>query len=251
MIKPVCTILSSLILLACASCDRASSASATPVYPKSVPGNGVIRGSIKFVGAAPVMKTIAATEACCKTDPPIAEQSVIVNPNGTLRNVFVYLEGAPRLDGSDVPPALLDQEHCVFVPHAMGVQLGQVLRLRSSDPTMHNVHAIPSVNNARNYALTAAGMEVNTKFTQGAEIVRMKCDVHPWMTAWVGVFENPFFAVTQENGSYQIKGIPAGTYKLVAWHELYGRQEQTVTVADSGGDVAAAEVDFTFGRSQG
>jgi hypothetical protein len=188
------------------------------------------------------MRTFTATEKCCQGEPPIVEQSVVVNSNNTLRNVFIYLEDAPKTDGSGLDPALLDQERCSYTPHALGIQTNQLLRIRSSDPTMHNVHYTPDKNNARNLSMTQSGQEVPVSFP-AAEFIRMKCDVHPWMSAWVGVFDNPFFAVTHHEGSFEIKGIPNGKYKLVAWHELYGRKEQSVTIADN----KPIEINFSFG----
>jgi hypothetical protein len=129
------------------------------------------------------------------------------------------------------------------VPHAVAIQTGQTLNVRSSDATMHNVHAMAQTNPASNLSMTQAGDQKSLRFDH-VEFVQMRCDVHPWMSAWVGVFDSPFHAVTQEAGSFSISGIPAGTYKLVAWHEMYGRQEQTVTVADD----TPVETNFTFGR---
>jgi plastocyanin len=224
-------------------CDKSQASGNLPVLPKSVAGSGIIRGIVRFTGSPPVMKSFTSTEPCCQGDPQLAEETVVIDPNSSLRNVFVYLEGAPQTDGSDQPACLLDQLHCRYVPHAVGVQVGQTLRIRSSDPTMHNVHFNPDRNRAKNLALTQVGAEVPTKF-EYAEFIRMKCDVHPWMTAWVGVFENPFYSVTQDDGAFEIKGVPAGTYTLVAWHELYGRQRQSVTIADD----KPVEAEFVFGR---
>lgn len=233
------------LMLAIAGCDSGSTDPLASL-PTAVDGGGVIRGTVHFVGTAPTMKTFTATEACCAGDPPIVEETVIVNSNKTLKNVFVYLEGAPKLNGKSQPIQTLDQVRCRYVPHALGIQMNQPLKLRSSDPTMHNVHYVPGINPAKNFAMTQAGDEIQTKFTAGPEFVRLRCDVHPWMSAWVGVFENPFYSVTGESGSFEIKGIPAGTYKLVAWHELFGRLEQSVTITDG---AAPLELQFTLGKA--
>jgi hypothetical protein len=236
-----------ILVLGVVGCDQASGTGASSgTLPRTIPGEGIIRGVVSFTGTPPPMRTFTATEKCCQGDPPIVEESVVVNSNQTLRNVFVFLEGAPKTDGSELPPALLDQVRCSYVPHVLGVQVGQLLRVRSSDPTMHNVHYTPDKNNSRNLSMTQSGQEVPVSFT-AAEFIRMKCDVHPWMTAWVGVFDNPFFAVTQHQGTFEIKGIPNGTYKLVAWHELYGRREKTVTVVDE----QPMEVKFEIGNQAG
>ncbi|HEY7087477.1 MAG TPA: hypothetical protein VH518_05260 [Tepidisphaeraceae bacterium] len=229
-------------LCLCAACDG-STDTVAPARPRVAAGNGSIRGSVHFVGVAPKMPVITiSNERCCEGDPPLVEETVVVNPNKTLRNVFVYLEDAPAIDAPAPTPALLDQVRCRYVPHAIGVEVDQPLRVRSSDPTMHNVHFMPEKNVAKNLSMTQQGQEVTTKFA-AAEFIRFRCDVHPWMCAWVGVFENPFFAVTQEDGTFELKSIPAGTYRVVAWHELYGRREQSVTITDD----KPIEVNFSFG----
>lgn len=226
-------------------CDQQSQASRSRApLPSSVDGSGIVKGSIKFGGTAPKMSPISAKDKCCQGEPLIYEETVVVNPNQTLKNVFVYLENAPATDGTIKPAELIDQARCAYVPHVVGVQVGQPLRVRSSDPTLHNVHYIPQLNPAANLSMTAAGAEKTVSFDY-AEFVRLKCDVHPWMTGWVGVFEHPFFSITREMGEFEIKGIPAGTYTLVAWHELYGKQKQTVTIV---GD-QPIEMTFTFGKS--
>lgn len=232
-----------ILILASIGCDNSQASMNRPALPASVPGNGIVRGTISFTGVPPVMKSITSTEACCQGEPQLAEETVIVNANGTLKNVFVYLEGAPATDGRAQPQVVLDQVRCRYTPHVLGVQVGQSLVVRSSDPTMHNVHYVPQKNQARNLSMSGAGQQTPVTFDY-AEFVRVKCDVHPWMAAWVGVFENPFFAATGDEGSFEIKNIPSGTFKLVAWHERYGRQETTVTVSDN----SPVESNFTFGR---
>jgi plastocyanin len=160
----------------------------------------------------------------------VPDESAVVNDNGTLQHVFVYLEDAPATgDGARRQPALLDQVNCRYVPHALGVQAGQTLRVRSSDATLHNVHALSQANRAFNLSMTRAGEEKTVTFAKH-EFVPLKCDVHPWMTAYVGVFENLWFAVTDHSGTFEITNVPEGSYKLVAWHERYGRVEQEVWV---------------------
>ena len=188
---------------------------------------------------------VIKNEPCHPGAAPIEEETVIVNGNGTLRNVLVSVEGAGAGDGSSREPALLDQVDCRYVPHVLGVQVGQKLRLRSSDPTMHNVHYVPDVNPQGNYGFTKAGEERTTAFA-APEVVRIKCDVHPWMTAYVGVFASPFFAVTRDDGTFEIKGLAAGEYKLVTWHERYGKLEQLVTVNEA----APAEAMFEYKAPQ-
>ena len=186
---------------------------------------------MKFTGTPPVMGEIA-NQPCHEGAKPLKEETVVVNPNGTLANVFVYLADAPASDGSSREPALLDQVDCQFVPHAVGVQVGQALRIRSSDPTLHNVHYTAQHNTPANFGLTVKGAEKSVRYV-AHEFLRVKCDVHPWMTGYIGVFDSPFFAVSNtKDGSFQIPKVPAGKYKLTAWHERYGQMEQAVEVKD-------------------
>ena len=222
-------------------CDAPGADESPAAPPRVVSGSGVIRGTVKFTGAVPELKT--SQVKCHEGTIDITDESVVVNDNGTLRNAFVYLEGAAATgDGSSREAALLDQVDCRYVPHAIGVQAGQTLRVRSGDPTLHNVHALSRANRAFNLSMTRAGDEKTVTFTKH-EFVPVRCDVHPWMLAYVGVFENPWFAVTDPGGAFEIRNVPEGSYKLVAWHERYGRLEQSV-------DVKAQPLDVTFDYKQ-
>jgi len=137
---------------------------------------------------------------------------------------------------------LLDQANCQYVPHVVALRTGQRLSIRSSDDTLHNVHGQPSDNPAFNFAEVAAGTSHDLTFSE-PEIFRIKCDVHPWMNACVGVFENDCFALTGDDGSFEIHGVPAGDYTLIAWHEHYDTLRQTVTVSDD----KPVTADFTYG----
>ena len=215
-------------------CDNdASSAKGSDAAPQRVQlktGTGIVRGVVKFDGVPPKMATIA-NRPCHAAAKEIEEETVIVGDGGAMMNVFVFVEGAGTGDGGKREPAVLDQVHCRYVPHVVGVQVGQTLNVRSSDDTLHNVHYKPDRNAAGNFGMTRAGAERQVTFA-APEFIRVKCDVHPWMTAYVGVFDTPFFAATGVDGTFEIKGLPAGEYTLVAWHELYGRQQQPLTVAD-------------------
>jgi plastocyanin len=214
-------------LIASNGCDDRN-ANESPPAPARVVGKGVIHGRVTFRGTAPVMKEID-TNICHPGAPKLTEETVLVGAGGGLKNVFVHLEGAPKSAGPD-EPAMLDQVHCRYVPHVLGVTVGQKLVVKSSDPTMHNVHLIAEKNAAANFGMTAAGLEKTLTFTH-SETIRVKCDVHPWMTAYVIVCENPFFALSNDDGKFEIKDLPPGEYKLVAWHELYGKLEQAVSVS--------------------
>jgi hypothetical protein len=183
-------------------------------------------------------------EPCHDGSGPIEQDRLVVNGDGSLRNVLVWLEGLPRTTGAHRPPALLDQKNCQYVPHVLGVQIQQKLVIRSSDPTLHNVHYAPEQNQSANFGFVGEGVERQTSFER-AEIIHTRCNVHPWMHAYVGVFDNAFFAVTGDGGTYHIAGVPAGTYTLVAWHEQLGRREQTIVVPQDASP-PAVEASFEF-----
>lgn len=240
-----CALLGTIVLIGCDTPESGGSEAHRPPQPLKT-GTAAIRGTVKFTGTPPVMAKIA-NQPCHQDAGPIEEESAVVNKDGTLKNVCVFLEGAGRGDGASRPPVLLDQVNCRYVPHAIGVQIGQPLAIRSSDPTIHNVHYAAERNKARNFGMTGAGQEKQVTFAE-PEFILVKCDVHPWMNAWIGVFENPYFAVTGDDGAFELVGLPAGTYNLVAWHERFGRREQSVTLRDGAETAADFEYKSPAGR---
>ena len=155
--------------------------------------------------------------------------------DGKLGNVFVYV--ADGLGGRTFPTPTeaveLDQKNCRYHPHVFGLMVGQPMRIVNSDPTLHNIHAIPGTNQEFNTAQPIQGMKIDHVFTAKEEkvIVPFKCDVHGWMNAYAGVLDHPYFAVTGEDGKFSIKNLPPGTYKLTAWHEKAGTKTIDITVA--------------------
>jgi hypothetical protein len=127
----------------------------------------------------------------------------------------------------------LDQNGCMYVPHAMGIMVGQAYRILNSDGILHNVHTLPKINPSFNRAMPATSKEASTTFAKPEPIFQIKCDVHPWMSAYIGVFTHPFFATTSTDGKFTIPGLDAGTYEITAWHERLGTQTGTVTVTGS------------------
>ena len=214
------------------------------VKPQDVHGAGVVRGHVKLDGPAPEMKVIP-NQPCHDAAEPIRDETVVIGAGGGLKNAFVYVtsQDVQPVDGATLDPAVLDQKSCQYVPHVVGVCVNQALRVRSSDPTVHNVHYAPQGNPSGN--LTMNGPDEKTVTFTSPEFVRMKCDVHPWMTAYVGVFDTPFFAVTGDDGGYEIKGLPPGQYELLVWHERYGQLQQSVTVSET-----ASKVELSYRAPQ-
>jgi hypothetical protein len=216
-----------LLILALASMPLAVSRAAT------------LGGTVSYEG--PVPRLTAIPGAKCHTGAAdIVPETVVLSKNNQLKNVVVYLEGTPTSDGASLPALTLDQKDCRYTPHVVALQVNQPLVVTTSDPTIHNVHYNPDQNSAANFALIEPGQKREVKFKE-PEFFKVTCDVHAWMTAWVAVFDHSFFSVTDENGAFQIRNIPAGTYKLISWHERFGKREKIVNVTD--GDLTS---DFVY-----
>jgi plastocyanin len=213
------------LTLGFAGCDKRTE---TPVaLPRVEIGAAVVRGVVTFDGAVP--RAEPASAQCGDHQMMIPNESLDVGKNKGVKNVFVCVVGVRAGDGTKREPAVLDQKDCVYVPHVLAIQTGQTLKIRSSDATLHNVHFQPQRNEAKNLSMTSAGSEQDVTF-KNPEIIHVRCDVHPWMSATVGVFDNPFFAVTDENGQFELSGLPEGKYTLSTWHERLGELSQEVMI---------------------
>jgi plastocyanin len=202
---------------------------------------GEIKGTVALDGVAPKNAEIKmnADPVCVKqtAGSPQSQETFMVGKDGkSLANVFVYVKEGLSPDYSfDVPTesAKIDQQNCRYHPHVFGMRVGQKLEIVNSDPTLHNIHAVPKANTEFNNGQPIQGMKMDHTFTAKEVMVPFKCDVHGWMNAYVGVLDHPFFAVTDEDGKFDIKGLPPGTYTIEAWHEKGGTVTQSVTVGPS------------------
>jgi plastocyanin len=222
------------------------------------PGAGSIAGTIAYNGTPPAPKKIAtdADPVCGQANPNLSTEDNIVK-DGKLANVFVYVKDGTTADGTKVgdytyttpsEAVNLDQHGCHYVPHVMGIQVNQKLKIVNSDPTQHNIHPTPKVNEEWNQTQPNGAAPIEKTFKRAEVLIPVKCNQHPWMKAYIGVLKHPFFAVSGEDGSYTIKGLPAGTYTVVAWHEggANGTEKtMSVTVPATG----AAKADFAFGEA--
>lgn len=218
-------------------------------WPSQAFAASTINGTITFAGKAPNLKPLAmdADPACAKkhTKPVLAEMLVLGN-NSSMGNVIVYVsKGLPAGKTYPAPktPVTLDQNGCVYLPHAMGIMVGQPYRILNSDGILHNIHTLPKVNASFNRAMPPTLKETSTQFDKSEAIFQIKCDVHPWMSAYIGVFTHPFFSVTAADGKFSIAGLDAGTYEVTAWHERLGTQTASVTV--TGSDTKAQDFKFS------
>ena len=239
----------SLTLLLCcvllsAGCkkDKSGKAASAPVATQAVlVGTATIRGTVTLSGHAPLM-AILPNKPCHGGAGPLKDESVVTDESGHLRNVVVYLEDVPSAPlASNLPPVVLDQKNCQYIPHVLALRAGQPLHVISSDPVIHNVHGMCTVNEPFNFALIRAGQAKDLAFDQ-PEAFPVRCDVHPWMKAFVHVLAHPYFAVTGPDGAFEIPNVPAGTYALIAWQENYGTLKQKVSASDH----QTVSADFIF-----
>ncbi len=206
-----------------------------------------VTGKVKLEGKAPEMKEInmAAVKECNDQHPdPVKEDTVVVSDKGELANVVVSLkkeEGADIAGDASKEPAVLDQKGCMYTPHVLTAMVGQDIVVKNDDPFLHNVHALSTINTPFNFGQPNKDEGKKIDSFKAAETFKVKCDVHPWMLAWVKVFDHPYFATSKEDGTYSIPKMPDGEYTFVAWHEKFGESEQKATVKDG-----KAELNFTF-----
>ena len=219
-----------------------------PADAQPVPGGGSasIRGTVRVTGTPPAREKIKMdADPVCQQQhtSPAYSNEVVVNDNGMLRDVVVYVkEGLSGTFPAPTAPVTLEQSGCWYIPHVFGIQVNQPLEIVNSDSTLHNINAKPSANPPFNVAQPVKGMKTTKKFTTPEVGVKFKCNVHPWMSAYAVVLTHPFFSVSGEDGTFAMTGLPAGTYVVEAWHSTYGTQTQTVNVGD--GETKSVEIAF-------
>jgi plastocyanin len=196
---------------------------------------GTLTGRVVFTGTPPPVETIRMNTdpVCAQSGPSVPSDAVQIGATNGVANAFVYVkDGVDPAYSFDAPvkAVTLDQKGCRYSPHVVGIRVGQPLDIVNSDPTLHNVHAMPLANQEFNQGQPVQGVAMTKTFTAPEVMVRFVCNVHGWMRAYVGVMTHPFFAVTDADGGFQITGLPAGTYTIGLWHETFGTQEHKVTI---------------------
>lgn len=213
-----------------------------PAYDAST-ATATLNGNIMFEGETPEMPPIqmAADPFCLSHAEGARSQEVLVTDESKLQNVLVYVRSGHEGPSYATPsqPVVVNQENCTYSPHTFTMMVNQDLTVRNSDETLHNIHGFSEVNPQFNVGQAIQGMESTTQFAQ-EEIFPLRCDVHRWMNAYVGVFEHPFHTTSGDTGTFSIS-LPPGTYEIVAWHERYGEQVATIEIA-----VGENDHDFTF-----
>jgi plastocyanin len=226
-----------------------SAPSATPAGLKVDAGTaGDLKGVVALDGMAPKNAAIKmnADPVCLREvkGAQFQETFEVGSDGKSLANVFVYVKDGLGNYVYDTPtaPAVIDQKDCRYHPHVFGMRVGQPLEIVNSDPTLHNIHALPKANTEFNTGQPIQGMKTNHTFDKPEIMIPFKCDVHGWMNAYAAVLDHPYFAVTDKDGKFELKTLPPGTYTIEAWHEKLGTQEQKVTIAEK----ESKDITFTF-----
>ena len=237
-----------LCVVLCSACgEKEPPKAARQPTPLDLSTAATISGQVRFAGAVPeqTVLQLGGWSECAAQHPggrPYAGD-ILVN-DGKLQNAVVYVkEGlGDRVFAVPTEPVTIDQKGCVFLPRIAAVQVDQPLRFLNSDPTAHNVHGLPKNSPQWNFSLGVKGASRTISVDKPEAMIEIKCDVHPWMRAYLGVFDHPYFALSGADGSFALKDLPPGEYTIEAWHERFGTRSQKVSL----GAKETTDIVFTF-----
>jgi plastocyanin len=227
--------------------STSSTAEVPPPEPIDPATAGEITGQALFEGQIPARVQVVMNAAACaeaNNKEPVFREDLVVNDNKTLRDVFVYVkEGlGNRRFAAPAEPVMLDQKGCWFRPHVLGLMVGQKLEIKNNDNVSHNIHPVPRVNREWNESMSPGAADLFEQFALAEVMIPVRCNVHQWMRAYIGVVSSPFFAVTDDQGAFTLKGLPPGSYTIEAWQEKLGVQDQKVVL----GPKEVKTIQFSF-----
>lgn len=204
---------------------------------------GAVGGRVTYHGAVPKAKKIASDSetACPQT---LREETVVTGKTGGLANTFVYVQAGLEGKQFEPPSASVDlnQHGCMFVPRIVGIQTGQMIDVKNSDPISHNIHPMPTNNREWSQEQAPGSPDIEHKFPRPEVMIKVKCNIHSWMRAYLGVVSHPYFAVTGPDGVFELKNLPPGDYTLATWHETLGEKKQALHIDASG----RSTLDFVY-----
>jgi hypothetical protein len=235
-------LLAAVTLIACGGGDTCG----TPRQPTPLDRSttGTLSGSVRLEGAAPEMRPLQMTGECtARHTGPVLSGDAVVH-DGKVENAFVYIKDGlgDRVFAVPETPVVLDQSGCIYRPRVVGAQTCQPIEFVNSDPLLHNVHGAPGHSSPWNFGMAVKGSKRAVKIDTAEVPVNVRCDVHPWMRAYVGVVDHPYFAVTGPDGRFAIADVPPGDYLIASWHERFGAKETRVTL----GPKETKDVTFTL-----
>ena len=236
-----------LLSLGCRNTEPQKSTAAPEYFKVDFTTAGKLTGTVRFTGKVPPAKPISmdAEEDCENLHKkPVNNATVIVGAGGTLANAVVYIKSG--LEGKQFEPpkeaVVLDQRGCMFVPRVMALRTGQTLQVKNSDPVSHNIHPRPENNREWNQQMPPDSPDLKRRFARPEIMIPVRCNVHNWMRSWIAVLDHPWFAVTNDNGTFEWTGLPPGDYTLAVWHETLGELTHDVKLGPKGSETLA----FTF-----
>jgi len=234
-----------VLVAACGGGGDPCDAPRTPT-PLDRSSAGSIAGTVTFEGSVPAMTALRLTGdpgcAAAHAGPVLAGDALV--HDGRVENAFVYLEKGlgDRVFAVPAAAVTIDQRGCVYAPHVAGVQTCQPIEFLNSDALLHNVHGSPRLSRSWNFSMGVQGSRRTVRLAEPEVMVEVRCDVHPWMRAYLGVVDHPYWAVTGSDGRFTLADVPPGDYVAAAWHERFGTRTQQVTV----GAKEAKQITFTF-----
>jgi plastocyanin len=243
----------SLLLLAVVGCGGGEAPEpAVPAVPEvervavDAATTGTIKGVVRVNGDFPSPRRVSfGSEAACSAahDGPVYFDTALAT-GGKLQNAFVWVKQGLEGYAFPTPTAevVVDQRGCIYQPHVVGVQVGQPLTFVNSDATTHNVRTVPKKGHGTNFSMPREGMRSTRTYKRPQVMMQTKCDIHPWMSAWIGVIPHPAFAISAADGRFEITGVPPGDLVLEVWHEKLGSQTQSVSLVAKG----EVSVEFSF-----
>lgn len=240
--------LTALVFVSIGCGKTPSKAAPPPLAPPADPATAAsIAGTVKFEGTPPVYGPIdmSASPACVKANPsPVVPPVVVIGAHDALANVVVFVKSGLGRYRYPAPqtPVTLDQKGCMYAPHVIALMVGQPFQVANNDPTLHDVHPMLRNNSPFSISELPGGAPVKTTFQDAEFAVSVGCMIHPWMQAYLFVFDQPYFAVTSKDGTFALKNLPPGTYTIEAWHEPNQTLDQTVVL----GPKDSKEISFTF-----
>jgi plastocyanin len=205
---------------------------------------GEVKGTVVVTGKIPAMEDLKRNSDAFCAKKQMKDESVVAGKKGELANVLVHVNGLPATP----PPSdkvTLSQEDCMYRPRVLGVVDGQKLEIKNGDPVLHNVHTYEGARTLFNVAQVPGTPNIEKTFTQNGTMLKFKCDIHQWMTGFIWVQNNPYFAVSDKDGKFEIKDVPVGTWDVEAWHERFGTRSGKITVAKG----KPAELKFEFSET--